>query len=229
MTTDTSKIVLVFDLDDTLYKEVDYVYSAFRAVSAYVEAETGFSDAFSVMNKAFKKRLNFFDELVDAMPADKKPDVQKLLEIYRFHTPSLTIDTATKSTLELLAGDDSFILGIITDGRSRSQRNKLEALGIIDLFDNSNIIISEETGFDKHSPDNFNFFKKKYPQAKRFIYVGNDTAKDFFHANKLGWTTICIADDGRNILKQRFGIDKMHDPDILIDEFCDLTSVLYND
>ena len=33
--------VVVFDLDDTLYKEVDYVYSGYRAVAAKVAADYG--------------------------------------------------------------------------------------------------------------------------------------------------------------------------------------------
>ena len=32
-------LVLVFDLDDTLYDELTYVHSGFRAVSSFLEAE----------------------------------------------------------------------------------------------------------------------------------------------------------------------------------------------
>ena len=35
--------IIVFDLDDTLYKEEDFVFSGYRAVDAHVKAEYGFA------------------------------------------------------------------------------------------------------------------------------------------------------------------------------------------
>jgi putative hydrolase of the HAD superfamily len=34
-------VVLIFDLDDTLYPEISYVESGFRAVSAFLETQFG--------------------------------------------------------------------------------------------------------------------------------------------------------------------------------------------
>ena len=57
---------------------------------------------------------------------------------------------------------------------------------------------------------------------KKFYYIGDNTAKDFFWPNKLGWTTICIADDGRNKHKQNFGLQNDYLPDIIVDNIYDI-------
>ena len=43
---------------------------------------------------------------------------------------------------------------------------------------------------------------KPYPQCQDFTYVGDNLNKDFVAPHALGWTTICLRDDGRNIHKQ---------------------------
>lgn len=46
---------------------------------------------------------------------------------------------------------------------------------------------------------------EKYPNSElAFYYVGDNTEKDFLAPNDLGWTTVCLLDDGRNIHKQDF-------------------------
>lgn len=35
-----------------------------------------------------------------------------------------------------------------------------------------------------------------------FMIIGNNVIRDFVAPNQLGWTTICLRDDGRNIHKQ---------------------------
>ena len=41
--------IIAFDLDDTLYKEEDFVFSGYRAVDAHVKAEYGFDGSFQIM------------------------------------------------------------------------------------------------------------------------------------------------------------------------------------
>ena len=40
------------------------------------------------------------------------------------------------------------------------------------------------------------------------MYVGDNTEKDFFAPNQLGWKTVCILNDGRNIHQQDFELKK---------------------
>ena len=108
---------------------------------------------------------------------------------------------------------------IITDGRSISQRNKIHSLGIFEKV--KNIIISEETGFDKS--DKYNFKLIEYlNENKKFIYIGDNTSKDFFMPNTLNWLTICLLDDGRNIHKQNFNLEEKFMPKNKINKLSDL-------
>ena len=95
-------------------------------------------------------------------------------------------------------------MGIITDGRSVTQRNKIEALGLEDTFDD--IIISEEFGSSKPSEENYLYFEKKYGNSN-FTYIGDNTVKDFVTPNSLGWNTLCLLDDGNNIHKQNLDLN----------------------
>ena len=122
---------------------------------------------------------------------------------YRRHRPSIRLDVETAATLGKLR-DAGHRLCLVTDGRSQTQRNKIEALGLAAFFDNRDVVISEETGVDKHSPDNFRRIEDAYP-AQRYVYVGDNPAKDFEQPERLGWTTICLKDDGRNIHPQTGG------------------------
>ena len=64
--------VVCFDLDDTLYKEIDYLKSAYREIAEYAaEHCRGYSDpvsvlahkAYDVMLAAYQEGQNAFEEL----------------------------------------------------------------------------------------------------------------------------------------------------------------------
>ena len=42
---------------------------------------------------------------------------------------------------------------------------------------------------------------------KKFIYIADNTSKDFIAPNALNWDTICLVNNGQNIHKQNFDLD----------------------
>lgn len=50
---------------------------------------------------------------------------------------------------------------------------------------------------------NYEYFMNRYPECHDFAYVGDNLKKDFIAPNALGWQTVCLKDDGRNIHRQR--------------------------
>ena len=61
---------------------------------------------------------------------------------------------------------------------------------------------------------------KRYPECHDFTYVGDNPRKDFIAPNALGWQTVCLKDDGRNIHRQRVDdIEKRMMPKRWIDSF----------
>lgn len=195
-------MVIAFDLDDTLYKERDFACSAYReAVESIGLREPEKETAYEAMRMALERGDNPFDALQRV--AGRTLPIAELVAAYRRHRPSIRLDGETAGTLGRLR-DAGHRLCLVTDGRSQTQRNKMEALGLAAFFDNRDVIISEETGADKHSPDNFRRIEEAYP-AQRYVYVGDNPAKDFEQPERLGWATICLKDDGRNIHPQTGG------------------------
>lgn len=202
--------VICFDLDDTLYKEIDYLKSAFQDIAEHAAAHCdGCSDsvkilaikAYNRMLEAYQEGLNAFDELNRFLGIELP--ISDYLYIYRNHKPMINLSKDVTNTLDALKRD-RIQLGLITDGRSVQQRNKIDALGLKSWIENDDIIISEEFGSEKPALANYEYFMKRYLGCSDFTYVGDNPDKDFIAPNILGWKTICLKDDGRNIHKQDF-------------------------
>lgn len=216
--------VVCFDLDDTLYKEVDFLRSAFREIAEYalsISANLNMSadDLYEGMLDAYFSKKDAFDYLVALIGTDL--DKPTLLNLYRNHVPQIALSEGAFELLTELK-NRGYEVGIITDGRSVQQRNKIKALGLDMIFSEGNIIISEEFGTEKPNIDNYRYFMKQFPTVTDFIYVGDNVNKDFVAANLLGWTTICLRDNGMNIHKQNFDVDSRYLPLQIVDTFHDL-------
>ena len=200
--------VVCFDLDDTLYKEIEYLKSAYKEIAEYAAAHCyGCSDcvkilaikAYNRMLEAYQGGLNAFEELNRFLGLELP--ISDYLYIYRNHRPMITLSSDVTHTLDVLTSNQVRV-GLITDGRSIQQRNKIEALGLNRWIENDDIIISEEFGSEKPALANYEYYMKRYPECCDFTYVGDNPNKDFVAPNILRWETICLKDDGSNIHKQ---------------------------
>lgn len=200
--------VIVFDLDDTLYKEISFVESGFKAIARHL-GNPLYADE---MMSSLRNGKNAFDQLIGNHSLTTS--VEELLSIYRTHFPTIKLETSIVATLDALVSNGK-ILGIITDGRSLTQRNKIKALGLSRWFTDDNIIISEEFGSTKPDVRNYRFFMSKYP-GKIYTYIGDNVAKDFVAPKSLGWQTICVKDNGQNIHSQDFNLNEEYLPEITI-------------
>lgn len=225
--------VVCFDLDDTLYKEIDYLKSAFREIAEYAVARCACSSdiannlsvsSYENMLKAYHEGHNAFDELNSFL--ETNTPISDFLHIYRHHKPKILLDRDTTLMLNTL-NTENIRIGLITDGRSIQQRSKIEALGLKRWMADDDIIISEEFGSEKPCCSNYTYFMKKYPAVHDFYYVGDNITKDFIAPNQLGWNTICLKDDGRNIHKQRlYDIEEGMAPRFMINALNDIPDML---
>ncbi|HEY2841021.1 MAG TPA: HAD family hydrolase [Pirellulales bacterium] len=214
----TTDWVVAFDLDDTLYKEADFVASGFAAVADRLRSAGRDSLLPDLQQFSAQKVSDVFGALIAKHGLADEITKEELLEAYRFHPPQVALaHGAAEALLELRRRGSA--LCVISDGRSRTQRNKLRALGVEDYFDP--IIISEEIGTEKPAEANFRAVMTQHPD-KRCVYVADNTAKDFITPRRLGWTTICLRDDGRNIHPQRFDLSPEYLPEYLIESLDEL-------
>lgn len=183
---------ILFDLDDTLYDEMQFVEGGFKAVSRYI------SENFCVDEKEFFKTLtrilqrdgrgHVFDIALKDAGLFKKSLVINLIQIYRNHTPSLTLYPDAQYILARLQG--KYKLGLITDGNQRVQRSKIHALGIQGFF---NVVITTNCyGRTKQKPSPFPYLKaisRLGVSPDETVYVGDNPYKDFIGARKTGMLT----------------------------------------
>jgi putative hydrolase of the HAD superfamily len=120
-------------------------------------------------------------------------------------------------------------VALITDGRSKTQRNKVEALGLQQYLSAEDVIVSEELGSEKPDVRNYNALVRKYP-SDTFVYVADNTRKDFVTPNTLGWSTIGLLDDGRNIHPQDFNTKKEFQPKVWVKSLIEVINIIvYNE
>lgn len=207
---------LVLDLDDTLYAEIDFLYSGYEHIAKRLEPEQ-WKPLFTHLVQLYHAGENAFQFLAEKYQVA----LSTLLEWYRFHTPNISLFKNVSEMLHQLQHDYKF--AVITDGRSITQRNKLKALNLENLLDY--VVISEEIGSEKPAVQNYQAVENAL-QCDKYIYIGDNPKKDFVTPNKLGWETICLRDKGHNIHKQDFNIQPEFLPHFYLSEWSELPFVL---
>lgn len=187
---------VVFDLDDTLISEIEYIKSGFKAVASKISKEHELDEfyVYETMDRLFEESSkNVFNRLLDNLEIDYDIEyIKYLIRIYRNHMPSIKLYDDAKELLDYLKNSE-IKLGIITDGYQVTQRNKLKVLNIDEYFEC--IVITDELGREYWKPHRkpYDIVKKTLGlQYEEIVYVGDNINKDFITANKLGINTVMI-------------------------------------
>jgi putative hydrolase of the HAD superfamily len=185
---------IVFDLDDTLFPEHQFVLSGIHAVSDWISNQLSVTGFFEIAWKLFKdgKRLTIFDQALDILGVPYTPDlIQQLVQVYRNHKPTISLHPDAAWALHYFKQGRS--LGIITNGFPYTQQNKIDALGVESQF--AAIICCGAYGVEYFKPNPFAYQKMMEltgHQPNEYIYVGDHPYKDFPGAKALGWKTVRI-------------------------------------
>lgn len=187
--------VIGFDLDDTLVPEVLFLKSGIHYIASWVSRRYPVIKPFRVisgMETAVMTRENHYsalERIFDERGLGNVVDMKEIVNEFRSHKPDPLIYHLPPSFESLLTRlkTSGCKLVLITDGRSVTQRNKIEAARLQRFFEDDDILISGETGFDKTQPDNFLYVMEKYAGAEEFHYIGDNPQKDFLHPSRLGW------------------------------------------
>ena len=223
--------VVCFDLDDTLYKEIDYLKSAYKEVAHYAAELCGKAgDPVCVLEvKAYDEMLaahlgggNAFERLNEFLGLQEP--IADYLKIYREHKPEIELSEDAVLLLDWLKEND-FVIGLITDGRVNSQTAKIEALGLRRWIKEEDIVISESFGSTKPALENYRFFEEKHGPGS-YCYIGDNTEKDFIAPNALGWKTICLKQDGGNVHRQSFSCDKDKMPQYVVGSLSECIKII---
>lgn len=189
---------LVFDMDDTLYLERDYVRSGLDHVARF--AATTEEDARSLSSwlwDAFESgiRGDTFDRLRGAFPeVAGRFSTHDLIGAYRAHEPSIELLAGVEETLGALRRR-GVRLGVVSDGPPVSQGAKARALELERWFDPIILTGALGEGYAKPATAAFERISQQWGIADHALaYVADNPEKDFAGPRRLGWTTIRLRD-----------------------------------
>lgn len=196
---------IIFDLDDTLFTERDFVDSSYREIVRRLAAAYGtdYHEALRVMTGA----PDAFDALrLWLKSRGLTENIAWMVEVYRTHMPDISLPESTIDALVKLRGEGC-LMRVMTEGRELTQTNKITALGLDSLMTHPPLIFEprERGGAGK----NFEIAAADM-HADRYVSVGDNPAKDFARPLELGWLTVAVADRGRNIHPQDFSKIRPH-------------------
>ena len=223
MLIDLARTVVVFDLDDTLYPESDYVDSGIRNVCAQINSLCGI-DCYEViqahrLQDAKLDWLSLACQLTGLKPSVK----ESLLWMYRLHSPDIKLTLDCSVSLEKIKSA-ALAVAVLTDGRSVTQKLKLTSLGL----SHWPAYISEDYGSVKPAPDRFQAIQKDFP-ADQYVYVADNVQKDFLGCNPLGWLGVGMRGNERNVYSQSVhGLPDAALPTCWVNSWDELTELLLN-
>jgi len=220
---------VVFDIDDTLYDERDYVRSGFSAVARVVARSddeattladwlwTGFENGV---------RADAFDRLRAAFPdVAARVSTADLVDAYRRHRPSIALAPGAAETLDRL-GSLGQRLGILTDGPVDSQAAKVAALGLARWCEPIIMTDEHDASFAKPGTAGFASIARAWGLlAAELVYVADNPAKDFYGPRRLGWKTVRVVHP-RQVRGQPETADDRFRADVEIDDLTRLLSEL---
>lgn len=176
---------VIFDLDDTLYSEKQYVESGYKAIAKLLG------------NEIYKDKLwDYFEAgelaidklLYELGLSDRR---EECLEIYREQEPEITLYKGVAEMIKRFK-INGIKVGIITDGRVSGQKKKIKALGLEKLVDD--IIITDELGgvqFRKPCDIAFRIMQCRWGMPfEQIMYVGDNVTKDFKASKQLGMRSV---------------------------------------
>lgn len=184
----------VFDLDDTLYLERQYVRSGYKHVSELLTSDDAKRrELFDFLWDLFKEggSQDAFEMLYDEYPeVCNGRTADDLLGAFDDHPPNINLMPRMGSLLDKLHSR-GVRLGIIADGSPVAQKRKIDALGLTGKLDHA--VFTESWGADFRKPHERAFREMTSHfqlRTTELAYVADDPAKDFRAPNALGWKTV---------------------------------------
>ena len=187
-------MIIVFDLDDTLYDEITYVRSSLFKVAVYlsekynIDKDIIYVDLNDVLEK--KGRGNVFDIILSNYGIYSKIEVKKCLSVYRNNTPKIKLFDEAINCLKRFSDYRKYL---VTDGNKMVQTKKINALGLNKYFVKA--LPTHNFGISNAKPSTYVFHKIldwENASPHQLVYIGDNPMKDFVNLKKEGFKTIRV-------------------------------------
>ena len=203
-------MIIVFDLDDTLYNEKSFVYSGFSDVAIWISMFSNSScvEIFDHMVKelSINGRSKIFDNVLEKYFKKTKKNIQKCVSIYRLHKPAIKLDSKVVDLLLELGKNHK--LYIVTDGNKLVQNNKIKSLDVEKYIEKAFITYRYGLTASKPSLKCFEIIKNKEKvDWHDIVYIGDNPNKDFVNLNKVNAITIRVLQGDFALVEASKGYD----------------------
>ncbi len=188
-------MVIVFDLDDTLYDEMTFVYSGFKVVSEYIEIHYGIEKELilkSLKEEVLISRSDVFNRTFNKFGIFTKKLLKKSISVYRTHFPSLALYKEAENCLKRF---EKYPIYIVTDGNITAQKNKLLSLNLYNPPPIKKSILTYRYGIKRSKPSPYCFFqiaRMEKTTPENIVYVADNPQKDFAGIKPYGFKTIRV-------------------------------------
>jgi putative hydrolase of the HAD superfamily len=191
---------VLFDLDNTLYPEEQFVIGGFRAAARFLAKRRNLASepVFERMLKILRTdgRGKVFNIVLKELEIDCGAWLPALLHVYRSHQPVISLFSEAAGLLRSLK-QRGLRLGLVTDGLASAQRRKIAALGLEFYMDA--IVCTGELGQGRAKPSAVPFevaLTLLDVEARSAAYVADDVSKDFAGPNRLGMKSVRVRSSG---------------------------------
>jgi putative hydrolase of the HAD superfamily len=202
-------MVVIFDMDDTLYQEATYVASGFMAVARYLAPILGssarhlHSEMIDLLDRFGRGKV--FNCLLERHAKLSRQLVRECVSCYRLHEPTINLHPAAENCLRRFR---HLPLYVVTDGNINAQAAKVRALDLESKV--KKVFITHRYGVrhSKPSPHCFEIIQKHEDvPTSQILYVGDDPSKDFVGIKPLGFRTLRVLTGPHSVVKARPGYD----------------------
>lgn len=233
---------VTFDLDNTIVDTFTYSKKVRDVVANYLKNELSgkygkevFSDissTFSWIVERFGSNYNYhIDQLLvnyGLNPPDYKHLIDSAVKKYhKFRDKYFKLDPEVVGILKYLKSK-KVVLGVITNGRSDKQREKLKYLGIEKYFDF--VVVSDDIDVEKPGERIFNEalckarkVAHKDLKTEECLHIGDKPKEDVLGPKKSGWKTIRVLSAYKHIRPEvpdeeaDFNVEKPHQVKLLLE------------
>ncbi|GAB2027800.1 HAD family hydrolase [Lactovum odontotermitis] len=198
---------VVFDMDDTIfYPQIPFGEALNEVFPEYID---DLSEAYRLFRKISDKEFQSVFEGSRDITAFHRERLKLLMAVYGYrkitdqqadafqqsysrHQENIHILEGIKATFEYLK-EKGIRQGLLTNGSTKYQRKKIDCLKLKEYICAENIIISQEVGFSKPSPEIFRLMERRLSlTANELIYVGDNYENDILGGANCGWKTVWI-------------------------------------
>lgn len=199
-------INLLLDVDDTLYDQLKPFEDAYQMVFSHYDAPI---DQLFIKSRYYSEEV--FDLVNDGKMDQHEMHIYRMSKAFSFLGFKITKEEAqlfqshyeqNQRKIEIApemrkllneAKSQGLTLGIITNGPTEHQSNKIKQLKLTDWVQKDNIFISDELGIAKPNIEIFRVVEQKMGiDRENSYYIGDSYRNDVVGAKAAGWHAIWV-------------------------------------